>query len=155
MKIHPYQLRQYNNRWFLIGYNPYFEGKYPLTTLALDRMDNVQSLSGKEYRNNTIDLDDYYYDTIGLTIPVENELTIIRLRINYPLANYVLTKPFHASQKIIENSDDYIIIELNLIPNVEFENLVFEYAHYTRILEPEILRMHILERAQDIIRLNS
>ena len=36
--IHPYYIKQYNNRWFLIGYNPEFD---TLSTIPLDRIDDI------------------------------------------------------------------------------------------------------------------
>lgn len=36
-EIHPYQLRQYNNRWFLVGYEENQSKGLPLVVLPLDR----------------------------------------------------------------------------------------------------------------------
>ena len=36
--IHPYYLKQYNNRWYLLGYNPEFDD---LSIIPLDRIENV------------------------------------------------------------------------------------------------------------------
>jgi len=154
IKFHPYQLRRYNNRWFLIGFNPVFSNKYPITNLALDRIEGVKILPDEEYRENDIDLDDYFYDVIGITVFPDKKRETIRLKVYFPTANYVLTKPFHASQKLKEKNKDYIILELKLIPNYEFEALLLGYAHDIEVLEPESLRLRLIERAETIIERN-
>jgi predicted DNA-binding transcriptional regulator YafY len=54
--VHPYFLKQYNNRWFLFGLNP-AKNKNDWT-LALDRMETVAQLSDEKYRDNKIDWDE-------------------------------------------------------------------------------------------------
>ena len=43
-EIHPYQLRQFNNRWFLIGMEPDMADKLPLVNLPLDRIDKFEKV---------------------------------------------------------------------------------------------------------------
>jgi predicted DNA-binding transcriptional regulator YafY len=155
VEFHPYQLRRYNSRWFLIGYNPIWGEKHPITNLALDRMENIDILSHKSFHPNTIDLDDYYYDVIGVTVLPDAKKEKILLRIYYPTAYYVLTKPFHASQKLKEKTDDYIVIQLDLIPNFELEAMILGYAHDIEILEPLSLKRAIIDRLQRIQKRNS
>ncbi|MCR5819796.1 MAG: WYL domain-containing protein, partial [Bacteroidaceae bacterium] len=47
--IHPYFLKQYNGRWFLLGW---YEEWSEIATLALDRIVEITQLN-KEYRENT------------------------------------------------------------------------------------------------------
>lgn len=53
--IHPYHLKQYNNRWFLFGYNPY--NKKADWNLALDRIVNINETHNKYKINEDIDWD--------------------------------------------------------------------------------------------------
>ena len=39
--IHPYQLRQWNNRWYLVGYEKRQGGRFPYVVLPLDRIIKV------------------------------------------------------------------------------------------------------------------
>lgn len=41
MMVSPYHLKQYNNRWFLIGKQSDYDG---LTNYAIDRIDGIKEL---------------------------------------------------------------------------------------------------------------
>lgn len=145
--IHPYILKQFNNRWFLFGYD---EDRSYIANLALDRIKSIEE-DNIEYRENTtIDFqNDYFYDVYGVTVndkPVEN----ITLKCyDEKLLNYIKTKPIHGSQKI-----DQSTISLKLIPNYELESRLLEYADRIEIVEPKQLREKIISRANDVIERN-
>ena len=63
-EIHPYHIKQYNNRWFLIGLNN--DEYHNISTVALDRIVNFEQLH-RPFIENTIieDFDDYFYDIVG------------------------------------------------------------------------------------------
>lgn len=64
--IHPYFVKQYNNRWFLIGLDSN-TGKMP--NIALDRILKLKQLNIKFIQNNTIDFKTYFNDIVGVSIP--------------------------------------------------------------------------------------
>ena len=47
--IHPYYLKQYNNRWFLFGYNPEFDD---LSIVPLDRIELISN-SEQPFKDNS------------------------------------------------------------------------------------------------------
>ena len=47
--VHPYQLRQYNNRWFLVGWEPAVAAKIPLVVIPLDRIDDYKILDKEHF----------------------------------------------------------------------------------------------------------
>lgn len=65
-EIHPYHIKQYNNRWFLIGLNN--DEYHNISTVALDRIVNFEQLH-RPFIENTIieDFDDYFYDIVGVS----------------------------------------------------------------------------------------
>ena len=44
--IHPYQLRQYNNRWYLVGKEERLEARHRFVVLPIDRMSDVKTAEG-------------------------------------------------------------------------------------------------------------
>ena len=93
--IHPYYLKQYNNRWFLFGKNKDYDN---LTNLALDRIESIEE-SDIPYIESNIDFDEYFEDVIGVTIS-EDTVQKVRLKVSNDSINYIITKPLHGSQKI-------------------------------------------------------
>lgn len=155
-EIHPYQLRQFNNRWFLIGYEPKMCDLLPLVTLPLDRIDSIEIAENIIYQEyHGLNIDEYFGQVVGVSINIGGRREKIVIRAEFPAASYIATKPFHNSQKILERKDDYIVFELNLILNYEFETMLLGYLNECEILEPQSLRKKMRERAQKIMAKNS
>ena len=59
--IHPYYLKQYNNRWYLIGLN---DNEYKdITHLGLDRIQSIEQAHTPFIENTFIeDFDEYFED---------------------------------------------------------------------------------------------
>lgn len=136
-KIHPYFLKQYNNRWFLLGLN---DRSKKISILALDRIDDLKEIRMDFIPNTIIDLDEYFKNIIGITKengPIEN----VRLQFSKNRFPYVETKPIHDSQKIIDHGNR--IIEINVIPNKELRTLILSFGHDVEVLSPSHLRGQI------------
>ena len=56
--IHPYFLKHYNGRWFLLGYNPALQRSDWI--VALDRVKEVSIIGGVYQENQEIDFSDYF-----------------------------------------------------------------------------------------------
>ena len=138
-EIHPYFLKQYNNRWFILGYNPEYKD---ISVFALDRIKNIESLKTEFIPDNIIeDPFDYFFDVIGTTIP-DNNVERVVLKFTPKRFQYVSAKPIHHTQKS-DDSDCTIVIEV--IPNKELEAIILGFGKDVEVLEPEHLRQEIIE----------
>ena len=133
--IHPYYIKQYNNRWFLIGYNPEYKD---LSNVPLDRIDDISPIHIEYIPNTDIDFEQYFSNVIGL------HFTPNRIQ-------YILTKPIHYSQ--ICSSAEEGIVSLTLIPNKEFEALLLSYGPDVEVLQPESLRKQIKMKIEETLNL--
>jgi len=154
LTFHPYHLKQYNNRWFIFGYDSACGKEYPLTSLALDRIEDIKPAREEYIENKDTDFFDYFYDVVGVTVPHGAAKEKILLKAGPSVFNYIATKPLHASQKTKERTDEYVLFELNLIINYEFETLLLGYANDLEIIVPTSLRERISERAKRIAERN-
>jgi predicted DNA-binding transcriptional regulator YafY len=141
--IHPYFLRQYNNRWFLFGYNPEFTD---ISNLALDRIEKIEEIQSPYIENSFVDFEEYFEDIIGVTRPRDSGLEMVLLHFTPNLAPYILTKPLHGSQRKIQHDETGLVIQLEVIPNYELEQVVLSYGESVKVLEPDSLREKIKER---------
>lgn len=144
MILHPYFLKQYNNRWFLFGKNGDAKS---ITTIALDRIESIQLVSEVYLPNMEINFEEYLDDVVGVSVPTDGIVEKVILKIDAESWPYIKTKPIHGSQKIKEQTSKYTIIELQVIPNYELETLIFSYAENIEVVGPETLRKKISERA--------
>lgn len=152
--IHPYFLKQYNNRWFLFGLCQR-EDHNKLMNMAIDRIVGFEPSSISYINNEEIDFAEFFDDVVGVTVPSNRPLEIIRLRIDKKRYSYIETKPIHATQTVKEKNNDSVVIELKLIPNYEFETLLLGFSDSLEIIEPHSLREAITERAKNILKKNN
>lgn len=139
--LHPYYLKQYNNRWFVLGLR---ENRESIWTVALDRIESVKE-TDLDYEPTDIDWDDYFYDMIGVTRMIGNETTEVVLRFLPEVAPYVITKPIHPTQ-VNKFDANGLEVKINVIPNPELENVIFSYSNKVIVLKPKELRDRIAER---------
>jgi len=147
-EIHPYHLKQFNNRWFLFGRNAL---KDQITNIALDRISSISSSKCLYQPNTDVNFEEFFEDVFGVTFPENIQPQKIILKIDITAWPYIKTKPLHGSQKVKEKSDDCVIVELNLIPNYEFESLIFSHAEKIEVLSPVSLRKQIIDRIKILV----
>lgn len=153
-EIHPYFLKQYNNRWFLFGISQR-EEQNKLMNIAIDRIAGFEVMHHTQYiDNDDIDFTEYFDDVIGVTVPNSMPIEKIRLKIDKARYSYIESKPIHPTQTVKENNNEYAIIELKIIPNYEFETLLLGFADSIEVIEPQSLRETISARARKIFEKN-
>lgn len=150
--VHPYQLRQYNNRWFLVGWEPAVAAKIPLVVIPLDRIDDYRILDKEHFASYQGDIDECFKDIVGVSLKFKEPCQHIVFKAYHPTSSYIETKPIHHSQRVVERHEEYTIFSLDLIPTYEFETIMLTYADKCEILEPLDLREKIKERAKNIVK---
>lgn len=145
--FHPFILKEYNNRWFLVGKK---NRRSEVMTLALDRIISIDYDTKLEYINEAFDGDVFYKNTIGVTVLDERFVDQILIRVDEKNAPYVITKPLHHSQRVIETSaDGSIVIALSVHQNFELERLIMGFGESMHVLKPLSLKRRIHEKFQD------
>ena len=140
--IHPYYLKQYNKRWFLMAYT---EGYSNLSTYAFDRIDSILPLH-KDYVSNTkYDFDEYFDDMIGVTKYDNTNIETIKIWVSPLRWPYIETKPLHGTQKIVSQDDTGTIIQIQVFVNKELEQLILSYGKDMKVIEPISLQIKIRE----------
>lgn len=137
----PYILKEFNNRWFLVGRKADMKN---IMTLALDRILSIEYDLNSKYSKNDFDPDNYYKDTFGVTVLSDRDLIEIVLKVNKSNAPYVMTKPFHSSQEMIgEFPDGSILISLYVHHNFELERLILGFGSAITVMKPRRLKQKI------------
>jgi len=147
--IHPYYLKQYNNRWFVFGFNP--DVNKADWNLALDRIISITETSQKYIESPQIDWSEYFEDIIGVTKPTDQIPEEITLIFSGKTCNYIESKPIHGSQKSYWIDDKKLKVTLNIIINYEFERLILSYSDSLTILSPIKLKNIIKKRLQNAL----
>ena len=133
--IHPHFLKEYNNRWFLFGWNP-AEGR--TWNIPLDRITDIEQIH-EEYIPGKVDFNKFFDNVIGATVPDGEKMTI-KLKFSPTRFQYVMTKPLHKSQR---NLFDEASIEITVIPNNELDALVLSFGQDVEVVSPASYRSKI------------
>ena len=136
--LFPYLLKEYRNRWFLFGSRT---GDMRLFNLALDRIMDFHVCPDIPYRENPEFSEDFFKDIVGVTRHLHLRKEHIVLRADNSQASYILTKPIHPSQKLVEKnkSDGSMTFSLDIIVNDELIAQLLSFGSGITILEPASL----------------
>lgn len=131
--IHPYHIREYNNRWFLFGLEESSHGDYRIANRPLDRIVKL-SLSEVEFIPNTIeDFSMRFEDIVGVSTPDEpGNLEHVRLKFDENRYPYIVSKPIHHSQTIVDDREH--IIQIDVRPNKELKSMIFSFCPQVEVL---------------------
>lgn len=148
--ISPYLLKEYNNRWFLIGFDHEYRG---IVNLALDRMQSIAATLQPFIQTPGFDADRYLEDIIGVSIPREGEKKYIEIKAYGRLSSYLKTKPLHTSQKVVREEEGATTFSLHLIPNYELESALLARGESLEVLSPPSLRETFRQRTAALAQL--
>lgn len=144
----PYFIREYNSRYYVFGWNHHLQA---IRNLALDRIKNWVPSIQPFYHQGRVDGEKYLQNTIGVSLGDHSEPVLINLKVFPPQNNYLITKPWHRSQKVINSTPECDIISLEVIPNFELENLILGQGEKIEVLEPGWLREKINQRIKSML----
>lgn len=148
--IHPYHVKQFNNRWFLFGMEEY-KGGWRIANRALDRILKVSSANVPYIKNTYVDFSTYFDNIIGVTHPkddVREEEVILQFdKQRFP---YVINKPIHSSQKVVDNTT--CTLSITVRPNKELESRIFSYGPQVEVLSPEWFRQQIAKKIAESMK---
>jgi predicted DNA-binding transcriptional regulator YafY len=108
-------LKEYANRWYVIGE---INGSQEIRTFGLDRIENLEIQLQKFKPNKNLNPLQEFENVVGL-IYSNHEIQKVVLSFTPFQGNYLKTLAIHHSQKIIEDNENELKIELLLKPNIE------------------------------------
>lgn len=146
--IHPYFIKEYNGRMYLIAkdIHPTKESKF--LTFAFDRMGEVLKMN-QTFREDEMDRENYFNATIGISLTGEKPERI-SLQFEPNQANYIKSQPIHHSQKIIKDTKNLLVIELEVVINYELIAMLLSFGDKVKVLKPASLSGRIKEIAKNM-----
>jgi predicted DNA-binding transcriptional regulator YafY len=140
--FHPYYLKEYRNRWFVIGIK---KRNTPIMNLALDRIISINETSVKYHPRENFTISSLLNNVIGVSVNAGGTTEEVVLFADYQTAPYIITKPLHHSQQIVEKLPEGTIFSINVQLNFELERELLGFGDRVKVLAPERLRKSIKE----------
>ena len=136
--LFPYLLKEYRNRWFLFGSRA---GDMKIFNLALDRIVDFHPCPDIPFKENPDFTPDYFDSVVGVTRDSRLKRETVRIIADNSQASYILTKPLHSSQRLIEKNrtDGSMTFELDVVINPELITQLLGFGAGIRVTAPESL----------------
>ena len=157
--FHPYLLKEYNRRWFVIGAAD-TDGK--ILNFSLDRIDKIVPLTTRNYIEPSEDLLERFEDIIGVTYLDESPIYQIIFWANEKEKNYIKTKPIHESQRNLTGENDELLrienptlkdgafFRIDCKYNYELIRELSSFGDGLIVLTPSEIREEIIKRVKDM-----
>lgn len=112
-----------------------------MQNLALDRIQSLEVLPQEHYIKNTFfDPNTFFDDLVGVTKNTGSVAEKVGFKVAAAEAPYIITKPIHRSQQVVERlADGSVILEIEVVINHELERVFFGYAEGIQVLYPKTL----------------
>ena len=118
-----------------------------MATYALDRMLSVEISDETFEMPKDFSPESYFAEYYGITTD-DTPMAHVVIRAYGHVPNYLRTLPLHASQKEIEQTDEYTDFSYDIRPSVDFVLELMSYTDGLEVLEPIELRQEIFKTLQ-------
>lgn len=146
IKFHPYFLKRYKQRWYMIGLR---EKSGDLRTYALDRMKNMTVLDESFEKPEDLELEDLFGNILGVTTS-QAPIRTVKLRATTTQAKYFRALPLHPSQQETLG-DGYSIFSYRLKLNYELVHEILSLGDAVTVIEPPELRAMVVTQLRDTL----
>lgn len=155
--FHPYLLKQYNNRWYLIGAA---DDDTKILNFALDRIDTVTALPEMKYKPCNEDLTDRFEDIIGVTLYEDRDIEHVLFWASNQSKDYITTKPIHGSQCQYKGEEEDELrsrytslnegafFSIDCIPNYELIRELCSFGKDLLVIEPTSVQDDVFLRIE-------
>lgn len=153
LTVHPHYLKEFNDRWFLIGY---VDEKGDEDSLSIDRIQNPSEVDGADFRTAEPWVFDVFFKnmigvsfTKGETEPVK---VVFKAHGEY-MFGLIRTKPVHRSQKLeaeYDKEQGFGVFSVCVIPNKEFYGRLMSKGASLEVVSPENVRNEMARKVSEL-----
>ena len=139
-KVHlvsPYMIKEYRNRFYLVARkHNQTENKELIFCFGMDRIKSIKKSTMQFLITKGFDSKNFFKHSFGITRDVNKEPIDLMLKFSNLNAHYILSKPLHHSQRIIEQTHDYLIVSIKVFESFELNMAVLSYGSGVEVLSP-------------------
>lgn len=144
--VTPLGLKFYHNNFYLAAY---YKKRDIVLTFALNRMNNL-TISPERADVVDFDIDAYFHEGFGF---YQGDVINVRLQFSSNVKQIIQERTWHTEQKITENKDGSITLEMPVSSLKETMWFVLSYGSNVKVLEPEELKKKVIEELNKIHKL--
>lgn len=137
-EVHPYALKEFRNRWYIMGKNL---SDNQIKSFALDRLTDLDITTKKFGTVQDFDMHKHFKYCFGIISPNNKEPEEIILSFTPLQGKYVKTLPLHETQEIITDDENELRIKLTLFITHDLLMEILSFGDSVEVIEPP----HLIE----------
>lgn len=154
-QLKPCFLKEHNGMWYVFGHsvNNGNEVMY-----ACDRISNIIINRLAQFERPAISYKKKYDEVFGL-VTTNAPLTNVKLQFTRNTGDFILTRPLHKSQKLLEKTVNAIVVQLKIridkddyIQQRELIREICKWGKDVKVLEPDFLAKEIQDHLTDALK---
>lgn len=146
IKIVPYGLKEYRNRWYIVA-----KTNDKLRIYALDRILEVRKTPERAQWDKQLDVNALYADVFGIYVNESKETELVELEVSPYMFNYIKTLPLHPSQEIIRENEKTCQIRLRLKVSDELVTELLSYGKHIKVTRPRSLQKAMVNSLRETL----
>jgi len=139
--IMPYGLKEFKNRWYIIGKDT-VDNRTKI--FGLDRLSNFEMTNLKFDYPENFNVKEMFDNCFGIIVQSGKPKDVI-LSFNPVQGEYIRSLPLHKSQKIIKDNEKELKISLKLFITYDFKMELLSYGETVKVVKPISLRKELIK----------
>lgn len=148
-EICPYKIKQKDFKWYVLATD---DSNVPFKSYALERIKKIEVFGKFRSKEQDIDFDTPYFESIGMFTDGEAEEIIIEY--DHRDGHYLKANPIHHSQMIVSETADRIQFQFFVKPNNDFLMELMKRSWSLKVIKPDILRKRMTGFWRDAMERN-
>lgn len=148
-EVKPIAIKESQQRWYLIAWDKKDE---TVKTFGLDRISNLK-ITDNKFKPINYNVEKEFQHAFGVETYEAAEKVV--LEFSNKQGNYIKTFPLHESQRIVEETEDTVILEIFIHTTNDIIMELLKYGSNVKVLEPKILVAKMKERIMEMANLYS
>lgn len=137
--VHPYLIKEYRNRWYLIGMHDHYK---KIRTFGIDRVEQLKRTEIDFEKMKGFKAADFFKYSFGITTDINKQEEVV-LSFTPLEGSYIKTQHLHSTQKILVDNDKEFRISITVYPTHELQMQILGYGANVKILKPKWLASKI------------
>ena len=138
--IHPYDLFQYKDMWYLVGYRQKQDGVCDkVITLKLNRIVSIKQTTIKYHFPEDFNIKEYV-SKFGMVIGKKQEI-VLKINKRYYLSEYI----YGEDQQITSVDDETVILSVVMQGEISIKQLVLSLGSDCEVIKPKWLRDYMID----------
>jgi predicted DNA-binding transcriptional regulator YafY len=139
-------LKEARHRWYLVARDK--DGL--VKTFGLERITGLEILVEK-FKADSFDAEVHFRDCFGIITEDDVEAEKVLLSFTPTEAKYIKSLPLHHSQRVVSETDERTVFELQIYPTYDFVMELLSFGTELTVLEPASLREEVAGKLRETL----